>query len=453
MKMKKFIALAAAVAVVALCMTACAGGVNITQLDMSEITVETGQSTPAVVQFLSDKDVDAEKLAEAAEALGLTYKTADESIATVDEEGNVTGVAAGETELTVQSADGKLTVTAKVIVKSMLEGVEVPESLELTINGEDSKALDVKLVPEDATDAVITFASSDENVATVSADGVVTAVGNGECVITTKARVIETAPETGQATDPAEPESVASVPEESAAQSVAESTHPEESSPPEESAPSESAPESSPSADADEKLNTGIECTGETRVTVSTAATGITLSNEGGKLYVGNSAKVQVYTAPVEAEAAVAADVKYSSSDESVATVTGTTEGEAAFTVKGVGVGSATITVEYNGLTASYTVSVTKYVAPQNTTTTAGSSTGGSSGGTTGSTGGTSGGGQVTTPAPAPQPSTPAPAPDSGGNTGGTTTTPPVNQSPYPDGGEIILGGGYFPPEVGDTLG
>ena len=106
---------------------------------------------------------------------------------------------------------------------------------------------------------------------------------------------------------------------------------------------------------------------------VVTAATGLKLSSDSGSVKVGNSVNVSVYTEPAEADAAKAEEVKYTSSDESVAAVIGTTEGDAAFTVKGVKAGSATITIEYQGLTATYEVAVTKAVQ---TSSSGGSGTG-----------------------------------------------------------------------------
>lgn len=204
----------------------------------------------------------------------------------------------------------------------------------------------------------------------------------------------------------------------------------------------------------------GQTWTSETTVNVSTAPTGISLSNASGKLYIGNSANVSVYTAPTEAAAAVASEVQYSSSDESVATVVGTTEGPAGFTVKGVSAGSAVITVKYQGFETEYSVSVTKYVAPTQSSGKTNSSnssnkgsvaTGGStvSGGNKGgqantgaATGGTTPSAPAPAPTPAPTPQPPAPAPQPPAPT-------PQPPAPAPEGGgiggninDIIPGGG-----------
>ena len=351
-------------------------GAQITSVTLpDDIVLEAGEQQTLEITFAAKDGTAQEAMDEAAQKLTLTWTSSDEAVVQVDETGCVTAVAPGEADVTVTAGDD-LTASCRVAVIVPLTGIDVPEELQLSLGGEEEAALNASPVPADATGVEVTYSSSDEAVATVDADGTVHAVGMGECVIRTEVKA-----STG--TSDAESESY----------------------------------------------------TGETRVTVETAATGITLSRSAGSLYVGNSANVQVYTSPEEAQAAVASEVKYTSSNESVATVVGTTEGAAAFTVKGVGVGSATITVEYNGLTASYTVSVSKYVAPQKTTSTGGSTAGGSTGG-----------GQATTPAP--QPSTPTP--DAGGSTGGGA---PIGSGDNAagQGNVVIPGGGTSEGNMGDA--
>ena len=157
--------------------------------------------------------------------------------------------------------------------------------------------------------------------------------------------------------------------------------------------------------------------------TAANSVTGIELSSTGGLLYVGYSASAKVYTVPYEAPAANAAEVTYTSSDESVVTVTPNTTGAAGFTVQGAAPGTATVTVEYQGHTAEYHVTVQKYVAPAQTNTNKNYGTNNAQGSTTPSaqapaqTAPVTQAPAATTPTPAP---TPAPAP----------TTPPAESQP-----------------------
>lgn len=108
--------------------------------------------------------------------------------------------------------------------------------------------------------------------------------------------------------------------------------------------------------------------TAETKVTVKVAATGITLGNEGGVLYVGNGVQLKPRTLPAEADAST---YTYESSNTKVATVT------AEGWVQAVGTGSATITVtSAEGHTATYAVVAKVYTPPK---TQAGTASGGAS--------------------------------------------------------------------------
>lgn len=420
----KKIAAAAVAAAMAVSLAACSG-VNIDSLTLdAPQSMEAGETVQLSVDYGSTADgVTEEAIAEAAQKVELTWTSSDEAVATVDDAGVVTAVAAGEAEITAAIPDTEVSVSCTVTVTPAIEGVEAPESLELAIGGEDSKSLDAKLVPDGAVGAELTYESSDEAVAAVDENGTVTAVGNGECVITiTATKMVEISDEETAET----------------AESGSDSTPAEAS----ESTAADAEAEDAPMMEANVQT-----WTAQTAVTVTTAAEGITLSRTSGSLYVGNSANVSVYTTPEAASAAVASEVTYTSSDESVATVVGTTEGAAGFTLTGKGAGTATITAEYRGMTAEYTVTVSKYVAPARTNTSGGS--GAAAGGGTATTTPTpapsqpSGGGTTTAPAPDP---TPAPQPDPVPE---TPVTPPEggaigggNDGPIPGGGSDENNGG-----------
>ena len=163
-------------------------GVNITQIAIPEnCDLIKGDSTTLEVVYTPEQETTDDKLAEAAAKLTLTWSSADESVATVDESGTVTAVGAGTTEITAAVADTELQSACTVTVAVPLEGLKAPAALDLVANGENSAALDVELVPADATDAKLSYASSDPAIATVDANGTVTAVANGECTITASA--------------------------------------------------------------------------------------------------------------------------------------------------------------------------------------------------------------------------------------------------------------------------
>jgi uncharacterized protein YjdB len=115
----------------------------------------------------------------------VTWSSLDATIATVDPNGVVTGITGGSTQVTVTTVDGGKTATCEVIVTVPVISVSLNKS-ELTLSVGQSATLLPTLNPTDATTQSVTWSSSKESVATVSAEGNVTAVSVGTAVITVK---------------------------------------------------------------------------------------------------------------------------------------------------------------------------------------------------------------------------------------------------------------------------
>lgn len=152
-----------------------------------------GEATKALGAKMTPEDATDVKLA---------YLSSDESVATVDESGNVTAVGVGECTITTTivadttataedagvdsemlvvpenaKAETKVTVTTKVeqIALSKTEGV-------LTVG--NSVTITATVTPDNATNATVNWTSSDETVAKVDSNGKVTAVAAGNATIT-----------------------------------------------------------------------------------------------------------------------------------------------------------------------------------------------------------------------------------------------------------------------------
>lgn len=181
--MKKLLALLVT-AVLAVSLVAC-GSVKIDGMTLPESQIlnkgDRIQLTPA---FASEKEKNEDKIAKAAEKLTLEWATSDETVATVDETGLVTAVGAGEADITVKISEREITAVCAITVEIKADGVNTPEAMEFTV-GDEGKSLDAKITPEDATNVVLQYDSSDENIATVDENGVVTPVAAGECTIKT----------------------------------------------------------------------------------------------------------------------------------------------------------------------------------------------------------------------------------------------------------------------------
>ena len=116
----------------------------------------------------------------------LVFTSGNESIATVDAEGVITGVALGKCTITVRSLDGRYSASCFVTVTNVKTNDNA--GLFLSDNQLDMNVGWVKTVIADYTplvqgaDTTVLWESSDESVATVD-NGVITAVGEGTCMI------------------------------------------------------------------------------------------------------------------------------------------------------------------------------------------------------------------------------------------------------------------------------
>ena len=421
MKKKLFAVITAAA--MALSLAAC--GVTISGVALPEsMNLEKGATQQLQLEYSAEGEVTADKIAEAAGKLTVEWSSSDESIVTVDAEGNVTAVDAGEAYVTatVKDKDG-LTATTLVRVAVTPTGVEAPETLELVTNGENAKNLDAKIVPEDATGVKLAYKSSDENIATVDENGMVTAVADGECAIT--AYVVSDTDEVAVDTTVAdsEPVDAASADSgESADATVADSEAASSDATASESAVVESEaaeseqvfePLEQETAESEETADTEVldpefatmmeDLKAETKVTVTTKVDSVTLSQNEGILNVGKSVTLTATVTPEE----IAADttVTWSSSDETVATV------DFNGKVTAVATGNATITATAGEESATCDITVEK----------ATSKPAASSKPTTSTSGNTSTGAAApsapaaaapSNPAPAPEPAPAAPAPE-----------------------------------------
>lgn len=421
MKRKTIILAVVAAAAMALSLVGC--GVKITNIAVPESAmVEKGESitlpvvygtddapavTPETAATGESAETD-EKLAKAASKLTVAWTSSDESVATVDETGTVTAVAAGEANVTASVKDADIAASTHIKVVVTPTGVAAPESIDLVTNGENTKDLDAKLVPADATDVKLAYESSDESVATVDETGKVTAVANGECTITTyvtakteDAEASELSAVVVEAADSEEvDDSVATMPEDLAAMDSAFGVVPE-------------------------------NLKAETKVTVTTNVEGITLDKTEGVLTVGNTVTV---TATVTPDTTTNASVTWSSSDEAIATV----DSEGKITAVAPGTATITATSDSNpDASAAYAVTVqAKKVVTSTSTKTSSKSNSGNTGRSSNSGAAAA---APSNPAPVPdpapvQPSEPAPAPD--------PQPDPAPAEPQPDNRDYTDGSG-----------
>ncbi len=132
-------------------------------------------------------------LDEAPETTKLIWTSSDDSIARVDANGRITGVAKGTATISCFASDDEFVqASLEVNVVLPVTKLTIPGTLELQISESDKSPvtanLDCVIEPEDAFNKELEWTSDHEEIATVSPNGIVTAVGPGTAVISASSK-------------------------------------------------------------------------------------------------------------------------------------------------------------------------------------------------------------------------------------------------------------------------
>ena len=143
-------------------------------LDKSTASVEEGQST----------QLTAAAVPTAATNKTVTWSSSDETVATVDSTGKVTGLKDGTATITVTTADGSFTASCLVTVGNVaVTGVTLDKTTASVAVGA-STLLTATVEPIGASNSTVTWTSDDLTIATVDSTGKVTGVKEGTATIT-----------------------------------------------------------------------------------------------------------------------------------------------------------------------------------------------------------------------------------------------------------------------------
>ena len=150
------------------------------QLDKRQMTAFAGLKSEPLVAMVSPSD---------AEYQGYTWSSSDETVATVNDKGEVTGVAGGTAIITATSAEPvpePKSASCKVTVTQAVEYIGLEQDFD---KSNDSKlVLKITVLPETASNKSVEWSSSDTSVATVSNGVVKIKPHEGSATITAKAK-------------------------------------------------------------------------------------------------------------------------------------------------------------------------------------------------------------------------------------------------------------------------
>lgn len=158
-------------------LTAC-GGPKLIGVTLPEtpLVLATGETATAETSYTYDGETPENAQPE------VVYTSGDATIATVDENGVITGVAEGETTITATVGELSASRTVSVIIP-----VDSLTAEDISLHLADGAApLTYVVTPEHFT-GNLTFASADESIATVDAAGQVTPVAVGDTTVTVTA--------------------------------------------------------------------------------------------------------------------------------------------------------------------------------------------------------------------------------------------------------------------------
>ncbi len=149
--------------------TPSASSVSVTPSSVSLVEGNTGYLSASVYPSSANQSV--------------SWTSDNTSVATVSSYGKVTAVSPGSCRITAATSNGhtdycSVTVTRKIVPPT---SISLPESVDMTVD--DKTTLSPTIIPVDA-ETTITWASSDETIASVTSDGLVSALSEGSCRIT-----------------------------------------------------------------------------------------------------------------------------------------------------------------------------------------------------------------------------------------------------------------------------
>lgn len=142
-------------------------------LNKSELLLETGDGDQLIATLRPDTASNKE----------VTWDSSAPEIVSVDENGKIRAMKAGDAIVTVTTRDGEFTAQCHVVVRQPVTGIALDQK-EMTLNVGVTQKLTATVYPDNAFTKAVQWSSSDDTVVAVNQTGVLTALKAGNAVIT-----------------------------------------------------------------------------------------------------------------------------------------------------------------------------------------------------------------------------------------------------------------------------
>ena len=152
--------------------------------------VNVGATAETAATYESKQEADSAAQQAAADKIDWTWEIGDDSIASVDANGVITGIKGGNTIVTLTSADGKFSAKCPVTVNQPLKAIKM-DDIALETNGHTSETVAYTLEPADTTEDDVTLSVADESIAKLEGNKLV-AVSDGTTKITATSGIVKT---------------------------------------------------------------------------------------------------------------------------------------------------------------------------------------------------------------------------------------------------------------------
>ena len=149
--------------------------INVTGITLSDSAIQMARGESYILEASVQPDNATDKTVQ--------WTSSNTAVATVNQDGKVTAINAGDATITAKAGD--MTASCTVIVAIPVSSITLDQT-SITLYEGEVTSLTATIKPDDATDQTVTWVSSNTSVATVS-NGTVTAVSAGTAMIAVKA--------------------------------------------------------------------------------------------------------------------------------------------------------------------------------------------------------------------------------------------------------------------------